>query len=171
MLFSAVSSLVESGRIPRDQLRIRLYARHEPWVRHLADTHGVADIVGLLPWGTREAALRAQQESQVLLLLHWGGERERGVYTGKVFEYLAARRPIVMIGGGQGVLHDLLEETGAGVHVTDQTSLEGVLLDLWREFKTNGAVAWQGREEMLARYSHRRMAREFAELLDEVCGH
>ena len=170
LLFKALANLVASDSIDRQRVRIRLYARHESWVGHLAETLDVADMVELLPWGSRDAALRAQHEAQVLLLLHWGGERERGVYTGKVFEYLAARRPIVMIGGGAGVLHDLLEETGAGVHVTGQNSLEGVLLDLWREFEANGAVAWRGREEMLARYSHRRMAREFAELLDEVCG-
>lgn len=169
MLFSAVSSLLESGQIPRDQLRVRLYARHEPWVQHLAEAHGISDVVELLPWGSREAALRAQQESQVLLLLHWGGERERGVYTGKIFEYLAARRPILMIGGGGGVLHDLIEETGAGIHVTDQTAVEQALLGVWREFDADGSVAWRGREALLDRYSHRRMAGEFANLLDEVC--
>jgi glycosyltransferase involved in cell wall biosynthesis len=170
MLFRAVARLLSGGEIPRHRIRIRLFARHEPWVGELAETHGLADVVELLPWGPRRDALRAQQASQVLLLLHWGGERERGVFTGKVFEYLAARRPILMIGGGEGVLHDLIEETGAGVHVTDQSSLERALLDLWREFEANGEVAWRGREELLGRYSHRRMAREFAALLDGVCG-
>ena len=99
----------------------------------------------------------------------WGGDRERGVFTGKVFEYLAARRPILMIGGGEGVLLDLIEETSAGVHVTDQATLERALLGYWREFESTGQVSWRGREELVERYDHRRMARQFAELLDEIC--
>jgi len=170
-LFEAVANLVSDGRIPREQLCIRLFARHEPWVAHLAEAHGISDIVELLPWGSRKLAVKAQHRSHGLLLLHWGGRAERGVYTGKVFEYLAARRPILMIGGGDGVLKDLLEETGAGVYVNDRHGLESTLHGWWRQYQRTGAVAWQGREEVVDRYSHIRMAGEFAEVLNNVCRH
>jgi hypothetical protein len=163
-----VARLIDRGEIPAGAIRIRLFARHEPWVARLAETHGIAHVVELLPWGSRDQSLRAQREAQVLLLLHWGGERERGVYTGKIFEYLAARRPILMIGGGDGVLTELIEQTSAGVHATDKPSLERALLEAWREFTRNGVVAWNGRDDVIDRLSHRRMAREFARLLDGV---
>lgn len=169
MLFEALASLIGDGRIPRDRVRVRLFARHEPWVAALIRQHALEDVVELRDWTHRREALRVQQESQVLLLLHWGGERERGVYTGKVFEYLAARRPILMVGGGPGVLDDLLAETGAGVHVTDRASLERQLLAWWRELAEHGSVGWRGHADRIERYSHRRMAREFADLLEQVC--
>ena len=168
-LFVALANLAGAGLLPRERIRLRFFVRHEPWVAALARRHGVEDILELIPWGPREVALRAQQESQVLVLLHWGGPTEAGIYTGKVFEYLAARRPILMIGGGPGVLHDLLAETGAGAHVTDQEALERQLLAWWREFSERGYVAWRGRDELIEGYSHRRMAREFAAVLEEVC--
>ncbi len=168
-LFKAVAHLVSNDLVPRDQLRIRLFARHEPWVTHLAEAHGITDVVELLPWGSRERALEAQRESHGLLLLHWGGENERGVYTGKVFEYLAARRPILMIGGGAGVLSDLIRETRTGVHVTDQQELESTLLDWWRLYQRTGSLPWSGDINQLKRYSHRRMAHEFALVLEQVC--
>jgi hypothetical protein len=74
-----------------------------------------------------------------------------------------------VIGGGAGVLSELLDATGAGVHVTDAASLERQLEAWWREFAARGSVAWRGRDELIEGYSHRRMAREFAELLDELC--
>ncbi|MBW2524321.1 MAG: glycosyltransferase [Deltaproteobacteria bacterium] len=168
VLFESLAALVGDGRIPRDRIRVRLFARHEPWVAALVRQHGLDDVVELLDWTARREALRVQQESQVLLLLHWGGRREEGVYTGKVFEYLAARRPILMIGGGPGVLHDLLVETGAGVHVTDRASLERQLVAWWQELAEHGSVCWRGRADLLDRYSHDRMAAEFAELLDTM---
>jgi glycosyltransferase involved in cell wall biosynthesis len=169
LLFEALARMLADGRLPRARVRVRLYARHESWVAALVRRHGLDDLVELREWTARREALRAQQESQVLLLLHWGGPREEGVFTGKVFEYLAARRPVLMIGGGTGVLSDLLDRTGAGVHVTDRAGLERQLEAWWREFAATGSVAWRGREELVEPFSHRRMAREFAALLDEVC--
>jgi glycosyltransferase involved in cell wall biosynthesis len=168
LLFEAVANLIDRGDVPKDGIRIRLFARHEPWVGRLAERHGVAHAVELLPWGSRQRSLEAQRTAQVLLLLHWGGHKERGVYTGKIFEYLAARRPILMIGGADGVLSELIHETQAGVHVTDQPSLEQALLRFWREFEHQGEVRWRGRDDLVDRFSHRRMAEEYARLLDDV---
>jgi glycosyltransferase involved in cell wall biosynthesis len=169
LLFETLARMLADGRLPRDRVRVRLYARHESWVAALVRRHGLDDLVELREWTARREALRAQQESQVLLLLHWGGPSEEGVFTGKVFEYLAARRPVLMIGGGGGVLSELLDRTGAGVHVTDRAGLERQLEAWWQEFAAAGSVVWRGRDELVERYSHRRMAREFAAVLDEVC--
>ena len=169
LLFETLARMLADGRLPRERVRVRLYARHEPWVAELVRRFALDDVVELLEWTARREALRAQQESQVLLLLHWGGEREEGVFTGKIFEYLAARRPVLMVGGGAGVLSELLDRTGAGVHVIDRAGLERQLETWWREFAATGSVAWRGRDELVEPFSHRRMAREFAALLDEVC--
>ncbi len=40
-----------------------------------------------------------------------------GILTGKLFEYLAARRPIIGIGPIDGEAADILKETGAGVMI------------------------------------------------------
>ncbi len=168
LLFDALASLLAAGKLPRERVKVRLYAKHEPWVLAMAEARGLAGVVEVLPWAPREEALRAQQESQGLLLLHWGGERETGVFTGKVFEYLAARRPILLIGGGEGVLADLLRETGAGVRATTQPELEATLAGWWAEYARDGAVRWRGDDAAVDRYSQVRMAERFARVLDEA---
>ena len=170
LLFDALASLLAAGKLPRERVRVRLYAKHEPWVAAMAEARGLSGVVEVLPWAPREQALRAQQESQGLLLLHWGGEREAGVFTGKIFEYLAARRPILLIGGGEGVLADLLRETGAGVRATTQEQLEAALLAWWDEYSRDGAVRWRGDDAAVDRYSQVRMAERFAKVLEEVAG-
>jgi undecaprenyl pyrophosphate phosphatase UppP len=47
--------------------------------------------------------------------LKWEDPQERGVYSGKVFEYLAAKRPILATGGTDDVITELLNETNAGI--------------------------------------------------------
>ena len=165
-----LAALLDSGRIDRARVRVRLFSRGEPWLADAVLRFGLADVVQVHSWVGWEQALLAQQESQVLLLLHRDGPEEVGVYTGKIFEYLGARRPILIFGGGPGVLSDLMSDTGAGVHVRDRSALERQLLEWWNEFETHGAVCYRGDEGKLERYTHERMAREFAGVLDAVQG-
>jgi glycosyltransferase involved in cell wall biosynthesis len=168
LLFEAVSNLISAGRIARQRIRIRLFSRGAPWLSALVDAHALEDVVELHPWLPWHEALRVQRESQVLLLMHWGAEPERGVYTGKIFEYLAAQRPVLVVGGGKGVLSELLEQTGAGVHVTDLSTLQAQLLNWWEAYLRSGQVPYRGDPRVIQRYSHVRMAEEFARVFDSI---
>jgi glycosyltransferase involved in cell wall biosynthesis len=169
IFFDALTSLLQSGRIDRRRVRVRLFSRQEPWLRREVNRVGLQDVVLLEPWLPWSEALLVQQKAQVLLLLHWGAQAEVGVYTGKIFEYLAAQRPVLMIGGGEGVLSDLLRETRAGVHLGSREEIERQLLVWWEEFERTGVVSYLGDVSRLHRYSHLRMAEEFAGILDSVC--
>ena len=168
LFLRTLSGLLSAGRMDRNRVRVCLLCRQESWLTDLVRRWGLQDVVEMRAWVPWEESLVAQQRSQVLLLLHWGGPAEAGVYTGKIFEYLAARRPILVVGGGEGVLVDLLRDTGAGKHVTDREALERVLLEWWQEYEATGIVAYPGDAGRVDRYSHERMAAEFAAVLDEV---
>ena len=88
----------------REAIRIRFYGSIEPWLPALVQSFGLEDVVEVGRNVSREEALRRQRESQVLLMLCWSDLRETGQHTGKVFEYLGARRPILAIGGSRGVV-------------------------------------------------------------------
>lgn len=64
-------------------------------------------------------SLNLQTEADILLLLLWTDKSERGVYTGKLFEYLGARRPILAIGSIGNVAADLIVQNHAGVVMND----------------------------------------------------
>ncbi len=61
---------------------------------------------------SREESIQKQRESHILLLLTMIAMN--GVYTGKIFDYLAARRPILALGLNGSVITDLLNQTQAG---------------------------------------------------------
>lgn len=60
-------------------------------------------------------SLKAQREADLLLLMGSGQQDDNGVLPGKLFEYLAASRPIVSIGSSaNSQVAEILRTTGAG---------------------------------------------------------
>jgi glycosyltransferase involved in cell wall biosynthesis len=126
VLLAALERLLPRRPDAADRLRIILVGPVESQLRRLlADFDGGAMIscVGQLP---REQALLAQRQADALLLFTAPGHVSQA--TGKVFEYLAAGRPIIALADRNEAAR-LIEETGTGVTVKqdDPEGLAGVL--------------------------------------------
>ena len=167
-LFEAIQELIREGRVSGEAIRVRFYGSIEPWLPALLRTFGLEDIVELAGTVSREEALRRQRESQILLTLCWTDLRETGQHTGKVFEYLGAKRPILAIGGSRGVVTELLGRTRTGVHAQSKEELKNTLLGWYDEYRQTGLVLYRGEERELDLYTHEQMASRFAEVLDGV---
>jgi glycosyltransferase involved in cell wall biosynthesis len=84
--------------------------------REWAESLGLGDRLELHPYVSRRESLALQRDSDALLLLiPDAGGRGRGVLSGKVFEYLAAERPILAAVPPDGAAAELIDDTGAGV--------------------------------------------------------
>lgn len=101
------------------RIRVRFFGRILPGVQALIDSYGLQGSVEACAPVPYQEALRIQAESDVLLLLMWDTPEERGVYTGKLFEYLGAKRPILSLGLERGVASDLIRDRQAGVVTND----------------------------------------------------
>ena len=71
-------------------------------------------------------------------------------------------------GWGSDIIKELLDQTKAGVHCSNEAELRDYLIKAYWEYKQLGAVQYRGIEEEVMKYSHREMARKFAKVLDEV---
>lgn len=129
---------------------------------------GLEDKVELVPYLPRSEALALQRDSDALLLLIPRGEgRGRFVVSTKVFEYLAAGRPILAAVPREGAAAGLLHETGAGIVVPpdDPDAIADALSGLvtsWREGSLNGVTL---EPDVRAGLSRRARIERFAELL------
>ena len=167
-LFEAIQELIQEGLLAREVVRVRFYGSIEPWLPALVRSFGLEDVVEVAGTVSRDEALRRQRESQALLMLCWSDLRETGQHTGKVFEYLGARRPVLAIGGSRGVVTELLEQTKSGVHVQSKEELKSTLLRWYAEHHQTGRVLYRGEERKIHSYTHEEMAKKFAEVLEGV---
>jgi glycosyltransferase involved in cell wall biosynthesis len=125
------------------------------------DLRGIVRTVGSLDrWG----ALRLQHQADSLLVIA-NGKRERSVATGKLFEYLGARKPVVVL-GDQSAAARIVEETSAGV-TTSGSDPEAIAQTL--QWLAEGDLPTVS-EEAASRYSYPAIAERYVELIERVCG-
>ncbi|MFL5941884.1 MAG: glycosyltransferase family 4 protein [Gaiellaceae bacterium] len=136
--------------------------------REYAESLGLGDRVELLGNLSRRRSLELQRDSDVLLLLiPESGGRGRGVITGKIYEYLAAERPILAAVPPDGAAAQLVRDTGAGVVVPseDVEALRGALLDLHARWKAGTLDRTPLSPEWRAKLSRGSRVEELAEVL------
>ena len=129
------------------------------------DMKEIVNFRGFVPYNE---SIQKQIESDILLLLEWTDKQTKGIYTGKIFEYLGAGKPILAVGPKDGVVDELLKETGAGVLVSAYEETKAILKQWITLFRQSGAVPYFGRDEIISKYSRRSQARVLAELFDAV---
>jgi len=108
-----------------------------------------------------------QRESQVLLLAINKVPSAKGIITGKIFEYLQAKRPIIAIGPEDGDLAEILNKTNAGIIIDfeNHQQLKKVVLDLYQKFKS-GNLSMNSRG--IEKYHRKQLTAELAETIKQV---
>jgi len=167
-LFAALKDLISTGTLNPDDVEVRFYGLKTEWLDKEIEQYGLSSIVKQYGLASRSVAVKKQRESQLLLILKWENQKERGSYSGKIFEYLGARRPILATGGSEDVVTELLNETKAGISTLTVEDIKATLEELYKEYKQKGRVAYKGEEAEVNKYSCREMTRKFSKILDGV---
>ena len=137
------------------------------WVASL----GLGDRLELVPYTPRAESLRLQRDSEALLLLvPDAGGRGKGVLSGKVFEYIAAGRPILAVVPPDGAAAELIRETGSGVVVApdDVDGIRAALVELHTRFANGGLPSVELAKRDEDRLSRRARVEEMAALVEEI---
>ena len=151
-----------------DDVTVRFLGDFRPGDREFMEGLGLADRVELIEHVPRRESLRLQRDSDALLLLiPEAGGRGRGILSGKVFEYLAAERPVLAVVPPDGAAAQLVRDTGAGVVAApeDVDAIRDALVELhaqWRAGRLDGTPLSQEWRDKLSRATR---VEELAELL------
>ena len=135
-LFKAIRLLGEEAK----RVKVRFFGRVLPEIQLLAEQEGVAASVEVLGSVSFRESARIQRDSDILLLLLWNNPSEEGVYTGKLFEYLGAQRPILAIGLERGVAADLIRSRGAGLICNKPEEIADQLRTWLRRKQVSGKI-------------------------------
>ena len=84
----------------RNYLSIYFYSEEIPLLLRLIKAYNVSDVVSILDRVPYEKSLSVQSSADILLFLSYSSKvrKNGGILSGKAFEYLAAKRPILSVG-------------------------------------------------------------------------
>jgi len=134
------------------------------WVEEL----DLGDRLELLDYLPHRRALELQRDSEAnLLLLPEAAGRGKVVPSGKIFEYLAAERPILAAVPTDGAAAKLVRETGAGIVVgpEDEKGIREALVGLHARWKAGHLGDGYLTDDERNRLSRKTRVEELAELL------
>lgn len=168
VLFRALKELCDSEPGFRDDLEIQLVGQVDRSVTEALQAAGLEDCVQLPGNVSREEALHFTASSMVLLLLLNRQDNAQGRIPGKLFEYLAVRRPFMLLGPPDADAARIATETGAG-QAFEYDNLEGIrgaVAQYYRQYQA-GTLA-RPLDTDIEPYSVIKLTGRFAEILDEL---
>ena len=165
-LFRAIGLLAPAER---QHVAVHFYGpgeRDAQGVMAAAASAGVADRVLLHGRVSYRESLSLQQSADVLLLLQWNNVKDAGNIPAKFFEYLGARRPILLLGYEHGNLAQIIRERGAGI-VANDPSIIAEQLRRWIGQRPTGipAVPARAREGLSRTDQYRKLERFLAQVM------
>ena len=148
-------------------LRLRLVGKVDREVYDAIAEAGLKDNIVDLGYRDHLTAVREQLAATMLVLPLRNDPEYRPILPGKLFEYLASRRPVLGIGQEDGAMARVLADTGAGVTAgwDNLEAMRDFIDKAWEQFKAGGVPPVEGD---IARFSRRSLTRELAALLERV---
>jgi len=163
-LWKVLAELISENSAFREQLQLQLIGVDSKDVLQSIHENGLKDHTKVLGYVSHDDAIGYQQKSQILLLVEIDSDQTKGIIPGKLFEYMAAKRPILAIGPEHWEAGQMVTGTSSGHTFTYN---EDALLKeaLWTWFdayrKQNLIISPKGTEK----YSRRELTKQLAKQL------
>lgn len=166
LLFNGIRQLIDEEKVDPKLLQLDFYG-DSAGLEEIAKRYKIEDIVKIHGPIQHNEVLKKQKESQGLLLLSWNNKREKMFLPGKIYEYLAAKRPVLSIGYKEGSLKDLIEKTNIGYHVSTLEETKQSLMNFYNNFTVNNSLKYTGNSAVNS-YSMLATAEKFGNILDSI---
>jgi len=171
ILFRAISELVKTEKIDRKRIKVRFYGEITNKLLKDRDKHAIKDLVqadGIRK--PRNNILPKQTESSLLIIFAALDPANTGTAPGKIYEYLAAKRPILTIGKPEGadVIEDIMNSTCTGVYARSLEEIKQTIMLSYNQFIEKGAVEYSGISSQIDKFSYKQIAFNYAGVLDKA---
>ncbi|RMA64527.1 glycosyltransferase [Ulvibacter antarcticus] len=166
-LWKVLAEIASEKPLFKSDLCIQLAGTVSDDVLASIEKFGLSEATKSIGYVSHSEALQLQHNSQVLLLLEIDRPETRAIIPGKLFEYLAAKRPILAMGPFESDIEDIIVETKSGKFFSahKEEVLKAHILNLYEQYKTTGLVI---ESENIEKYSRRELSRHMSDLIRKL---
>lgn len=176
-IMQAVSRLIKTGQIDKDKIKVVYIGRQPEWVMSWANECETKDQVFAGGQVAKRESLELLSKSDINLLTVWNRSDSKGIISGKYYELLALKRPILAEITGDipnAEVVKMIKEANAGycyeecISNGDTKELEQQILLWYNEKMTTGVVECRQNMEVVAQYNYRNLAIKLNNIILEV---
>ncbi len=155
VLWEVLSEILRSNKAFREAFSLRLVGRVSEEVLDSILEYGLGPYTQLEGYVSHKEAVIMQSSSNLLLLIEIDTPQTQSIIPGKLFEYLASRRPILAIGPQNSDMKDVITTTKSGDYYTynQEFEIKKAILTHFEKYSSKSEVLQTGD---ISRY-HRRV--------------
>ncbi len=163
LFFDALANLLTNHDISKEEFRLRMIGKFD---RMKLNHQGLDDILEFPGYLDHPNVIKELFQSDVFVL-YLPTKRGLGAYSGKIFEYLAARKTILALVPEKSVAARLIQDIQAGVVVSpdNRAGIEDAIRLLFCQWK-QGNLSGPVDSTAVARFERRNLTSHLAALLD-----
>jgi len=167
----ALKELVEEKKEFREKLEavfVGNYGRETPL---LVRRYGLEENVRFVEYVPHRKSLEFMVNSQALLLLITiEGSKGEGIIPGKLFEYLASRKPIIAIASENGLAAKMIKSANAGTIVSPRRlrGIKKAISDFYEQWIEGISSAPTRNMENITRYDRRILTHKLAQIFEKI---
>lgn len=164
VLWKTLAEICRVNASFKKDLQLKFAGAVSEEVKQSLESFQLSENCEFLGYVSHSKAIKLQNKSQVLLLLEINSTETRAIIPGKLFEYLAAKRPIIALGPEESDIEKIIAETKSGQFFSylDEARLKVELHQMYERFK-NGDL--EIASEGIEKYSRRELTKQMAALI------
>jgi len=137
-LWKALKELTDQNTEFKNQLEINFYGILSAEAEETIIENELSKYLKKHGYVNHREAVEGIVNSELQLLTNFPDSKSKGIIPGKLFEYLAARNPIISIGPSDGDVSKILNRTDAGKHFahSDREGMKTYILEVYSDFKS-----------------------------------
>lgn len=163
----ALRNAIRERETLESDIEVKFVGRKSKEYLNIANKYGLNKIVREIGYVSHKEAINYMVDSTCLLLVVGLGKGSKGVFTGKIFEYISSRTPIIATVPIDGVAANLIRETNTGVVVnTDNVDgIKSAILDFYDRWK-KGELKIEPDGKIIRKYDRKELTKKLAGLFD-----
>jgi len=165
IFWEVLKELTETNVAFKEQLQVNLIGKVAQEVKESILKNKLEKQVSFTSYIPHNQIESHQVKSQVLLLFVNDVPSAKGIVTGKIFEYLRAKRPLLAIAPHHGDLAQIINETHSGklIDFKDKEHLKKVILEYFNLFKKQSLVV---SSQNISQYHRKNLTKRLVEILN-----
>lgn len=168
VLWPALKEIISTNDNFKKNFKIKLVGKVDHFVLDSIEKNGLSAYLEKIDYLPHNEISNVLTSSDLLLLLLNNTPNIEGIVTGKIFEYLASKKPILCIGSSTGDAAKILYKTNSGkaVDFGDKSEIETFLLSEFDRFSNNKST--NTKTKNINEFSRMHLTEKLVEVLNDV---